>query len=260
MSRNILFAFRAARTAISHPIEAIDRLDIAREGREAGTPTDLPDARPDVDEAVHAFIGVPGCQACAPELAQVIDAMTRRLGVATYHDGGTALAHAVWIATRHGRPSRAVETGAGQGVTTNCILSAMELNGASGHLTSIDLPPLSTEWHGSVGGAVDPEIRSRWTYQRGAVRRHLPRILAKNSPIGLYVHDALHTYASMQFEFSRAWEHLEDGGFLIADDVHCNRAFQDFSTDKGHVVIAEPAKNGAVGVLRKAPLDEMRHG
>ena len=155
----------------------------------------------------------------------------------------------MWIGTRHLRPARAVETGVGQGVTTNCILTAMDRNGA-GHLTSIDLPPLSTSWHGSVAGAVDPAVRRRWTYERGAVRRKLPGVLEQGT-VGLFVHDALHTYASMEFEFRAAWHRLLEGGLLIADDVALNTAFRDFAVGKAHTLLAEPAKRGAIGVLRK---------
>jgi hypothetical protein len=120
-----------------------------------------------------------------------------------------------------------------------------------GHLTSIDLPPLSTAWRGSVAGAVDPAVRGRWTYERGAVRRKLPGVLARNAPVGLFVHDALHTYASMEFEFRTAWDRLLEGGLLIADDVALNDAFRDFAVGKAHALVAEPAKRGAIGIVRK---------
>src|SRR6185436_3838925 len=138
----------------------------------------------------------------------------------------------------------------GQGVTTNCILTAMERN-RRGHLTSIDLPPLSSSWHGSVAGAVDRAVRRRWTYERGAVRRKLPDVLERNAPVGLFVHDALHTYASMEFEFRTAWYRLLEGGLVIADDVALNAAFRDFAIGKASTLVAEPAKRGAIGVIRK---------
>jgi predicted O-methyltransferase YrrM len=111
-------------------------------------------------------------------------------------------------------------------MTSAAILSAMMANG-SGHLYSIDLPALSDGWAEQTGAAVTPELRARWTYVRGSARRRLPKLIRALGSIDFFVHDSLHTYDNMRFEFGLAWPALRPGGVLIADDIQDSRAFDE---------------------------------
>ncbi|MDQ6711251.1 MAG: class I SAM-dependent methyltransferase [Candidatus Dormibacteraeota bacterium] len=141
-------------------------------------------------------------------------------------DADTNLALAVWVATYHVRPAVAVETGVARGLTSATILSAME-NRETGHLYSIDLPPLTKGWAQQSRTAVSGDLQHRWSYVRGATRRKLPGLLARLKPVDLFVHDSLHTYDNMRFELESAWPALRAGGVLIADDIQDNRAFDE---------------------------------
>jgi hypothetical protein len=84
------------------------------------------------------------------------------------------------------------------------LLEAMERNG-HGALWSIDLPDLQLAWQERVWLAVPAALRVRWTYLRGESRRLLPRVLDDLGKIELFLHDGLHTYRNMMFEFELAW-------------------------------------------------------
>jgi len=201
---------------------------------------------------VHSLVGVTACRSCPDELRTASDRIHGRVPASSFHDAGTTLATAIWVVTRHLRPERVVETGVAHGITSAFILAAMELNGV-GHLWSLDLPPLSPEWASDHTGIAVGQGRERWTYRRGSVDRHLSALLHKVGVVDLYVHDALHTYRAMTDEFTQAWPRVPDGGVLVSDDVHMNRAFEEFDfSGGGPVVLGEHGKDGAVGVVRKA--------
>jgi hypothetical protein len=93
-----------------------------------------------------------------------------------------------------------------------------------------------------------------WTLQRGASRRHLPELLERLGGIDLFIHDSLHTYANMTWEFQAVWPYLRAGGVLISDDVDGHSAFSDFVSQVGpsvSAVVAEKTKRAAFGVLVK---------
>jgi hypothetical protein len=78
-------------------------------------------------------------------------------------------------------------------------------------------------------GALTPDhLRSRWQLERGRTRRVLPQLVSNLSTLDIFLHDSLHTYRNMTFEFKTAWRQLRKGGVLLSDDVAMNRAFQNF--------------------------------
>jgi hypothetical protein len=216
------------------------------------TPSSTDGLPTDVFAGVHQLIGEPGCSTCEPSFRTLWPEILGRIPDANYHDASETLGAAVWTAVRHRVPEHVVETGVAHGVTTALILAALEHNG-TGHLWSIDLPPLSSDWNGITGVAVPEALRGRWTYQRGAVDRHVGPLLEELGTVGVYVHDALHTERGMRSEFGASWPHVVPGGVLIADDVHMNRAFEQFPFAGGvaQAFYDEP-KAAAVGVAVKA--------
>jgi methyltransferase family protein len=112
-------------------------------------------------------------------------------------------------------------------VTTRIILEALGRE-RSGHLWSIDRPPLEPQLHAEIGAAVPESLRERWTLLRGTSRRVLPGLLGRIAPIDLFVHDSLHTERNLRFELTKAWGAMDGSGALAADDVERSSAFVRF--------------------------------
>jgi hypothetical protein len=148
------------------------------------------------------------------------------------HDGDLNLALAAWGVTVHKTPDVVIETGVARGMTSAAVLLAMKEN-QHGHLYSIDLPPLSAGWLEQSAAAVSPDLRARWTYVRGSTGRKLPELLRRVKQMELFIHDSLHTYDNMRFEFRQAWHALGPGGVLLADDIQENRAFDELVGNQG---------------------------
>jgi Methyltransferase domain len=183
----------------------------------------------------------------------------------SWNDGDAGFVRAIYCLIRHLKPANIVETGVAHGVTSRFILEALERNG-SGHLWSIDLPPIESVWQGQVGLAVPQRHASKWTYIRGASRLRLPNLLSKLGQIDLFVHDSLHSERNVRFELDRAWASLKPGGAIVVDDVDANWGFHSFTqTFSGHqsaICEAEPLRpdlrrfnnKGLFGIILKQPV------
>lgn len=227
------------------------------------------------EQRLHDCLGVQWpCQLISefkPLWSQVISELETkgiRAGPASFgswNDGDAGLTRAIWCLTRHLRPKNVVETGVAHGVTSRVILEALEKNG-SGHLSSIDLPPLEKSWQEQVGLAVGDRHSKRWTYIKGSSRLRLPKLLSQLGQIDLFIHDSLHSERNVRFELDRAWAALRPGGVLVVDDVDANWGFQSFTQAfTGHQSIiceAEPQhpdlrrfnQKGLFGIILKEPL------
>jgi hypothetical protein len=261
----VTYPLRAARAVLSDPFEGYervrDRFAERRENRAA-----LPPYEPteDWDRALHQMIGAPWPCAAVPAFellwSDVMAALTRkglpigRGAFGGWDDGDPALARAAWCLTVHLRPKTVVETGVARGVTTRVILEALERNG-SGHLWSIDLPPLIEKaLEDQTGAALVPSRCARWTYLKGSSRRRLVPLLAELSELDLFLHDSMHTARNLRFELGHAWDLLRTGGVLLADDIHRNDGFRAFSRSvAAHRSLVGRADDGQalVGLIRK---------
>jgi predicted O-methyltransferase YrrM len=216
------------RVGISHPVEAFGRLQVRWEIRShPNTPTRYPDSERTATEAVHDLLGVGECDVCRgfdETWAEIEAAAPGHHG----HDSGRSTAEAAWCVARHLRPERFVETGVARGYSSAAILSAMEANG-TGHLWSIDYPPADVSAQGLSGSAVPAHLRHRWTYIRGRSNQKLRPLLREIDPIDVFLHDSLHNYPTMMFEFKAAYECMRPAGILMADDINENTAFLDFA-------------------------------
>jgi predicted O-methyltransferase YrrM len=167
--------------------------------------------------------------------------------------GDPALGELAYAVVRAVRPAVVVETGVASGVTSAHVLAALADNGA-GRLESVDLPPMAMVTEGLVGSAVPPPLRGRWRLRRGSSRRLLPEVLvAAGSELGVFIHDADHSYDAMRWELERAWPALRPGGWLMADDAHHHSAFQDVADAAGveALYVAQPGKSGVTGLAVK---------
>lgn len=147
----------------------------------------------------------------------------------------------LYVLVRVLQPKTVVETGVAAGISSACILAALEANGV-GELTSIDLPNNEASYMPSLGKRpiamlargerpgflVPDELRSRWRLQIGDTRDLLVPLLRKLGKIDVFFHDSEHTYDAMMFEFENAWKHLSSDGLILTDNVTWNKAFPDF--------------------------------
>lgn len=170
------------------------------------------------------------------------------------HNADLELARFCYAASRVLSPKIVVETGVAYGVTTRFVLQALAQN-KQGRLYSLDLPPLTPNADRFTGLFVPGAVREMWTLHRGASRRHLHKLLERLGSVDLFIHDSLHTYANMYWEFQAVWPYLQPGGILIADDVDGHCAFSDFAarvSTSFSAIVAEKSKKAAFGVLVKS--------
>ena len=221
----------------SCPREVLDRTtglaDLALERLSGRTPTDRTVGW---EDALRSLEDAPGRAAeilAEPALVEIEGRTRRLLGEIRASDAfsqrwaaDSLFARLCYLACRLATPETVVETGVAYGVSSAYILGAMEQNGG-GTLHSVDLPPLRREYERFWGVAVPEDLREGWRLHRGASRRVLPGLLRESGPVGLFVHDSLHTRRNMRREFDAVWPSLTPGGLLLADDVERNGAFAD---------------------------------
>ena len=132
----------------------------------------------------------------------------------------------IYAIVRALKPKTFVETGVQTGVSTYFILSALERNNY-GLLHSVDIRETLDDGK-KVGWLVPDELKHRWEFSHGDSLKVVPEMLSELEMVDIFMHDSLHTYEHMSFEFRTAWEYLHEGGVLITDDIDQNRAFKDF--------------------------------
>jgi predicted O-methyltransferase YrrM len=269
-SRPRKIAREASRT-ISDPREALEKVKeriAKRREKLVRRSQDTPYAADaDWEQHVHELIGAPWPCEVATEFARVwsdiLETMRSkgfRVGRRNYGDDDDAdpgLGRALWCLVRHLRPERVVETGVAHGVSSRCILEALDRNQA-GRLWSIDLPPLTIpERRSEIAVAVPDSRRGRWTYIEGSSRRKLPGLLRELGEIQLFLHDSWHSTRSTRWELERAWSALTAGGVVMADDIDHNWGFDLFTRRlRGQDIFNCAADDGqrVFGIARKEPL------
>jgi predicted O-methyltransferase YrrM len=169
-------------------------------------------------------------------------------------NGTTTLGRLCYLSCRQLRPRVVVETGVAYGVTSAYILQALDDNGY-GELHSIDLPPLGKDAESFVGYVIPQHLKTRWKLRAGSARNILPQVLRETGNIDVFVHDSLHTYRHMKWEFQSALQALRPGGLLISDDIEVNRAFEETIGQpvvEEWVAIREDEKDAICGAMRVA--------
>ena len=225
--------------AFSSPAECFDRLATLAQSRlEAGrfTPprynaqpftSNLERLSAALKADLERFLTEPAAREVESQVADCLAHSSSRGNFDSAHNADPALARLCYVLCRALKPTHVLETGVAHGITTAFLLKALEVNG-TGHLWSIDLPPLASNADDSVGRAVPKELRSRWTLCRGKSRRILPALLRHLAPIDIFIHDSLHTYRNETFEFATAWPQLRNHGVLVSDDIEAHPAWVDW--------------------------------
>jgi len=167
--------------------------------------------------------------------------------------GDSSLGELAYGLVRVLRPHTVIETGVAQGITSAYVSAALADNGF-GVLHSVDLPPTALVAAGMVGAAVPQELRSPWKYHWGASRRLLPELLElSRGNLDLFIHDGDHRYGNMRWEIESAWDALNPGGWILADDVDGHTALADVAQARNvqPLYFRQETKPGLTGLLRK---------
>jgi len=138
----------------------------------------------------------------------------------------------LYLVTRLIKPDWIIETGVSSGASSAYLLSALHDN-KQGKLVSIDLPPDNLPVGKTTGWIVPDSLRNRWHLHIGDSKDLLEPVLSDIGKIDCFIHDSLHTYEHMMWEFRTVWRYLRPGGLLLSHDVGTNEAFFDFMRDKG---------------------------
>lgn len=136
-----------------------------------------------------------------------------------------------YAAIRAFAPDIVVEAGVASGVSSSYLLLALHKN-SRGKLYSIELGDERYLPPGKPPGWVVPEqLKTRWDLRIGDSRELLPRLLAELSAVDIFIHDSLHTYEHMLWEYRAAYPFIKPSGLLISDDAAWNTAFPEFCTE-----------------------------
>jgi len=134
-----------------------------------------------------------------------------------------------YAAVRALKPDTVVETGVASGVSSAYLLLALQRN-QKGALHSVEIGDPAYLPAGKEPGWIVPDwLRSRWQLHLGDVAAILPVLFRELGEVDIFIHDSLHTYEQMKFEFELAHPHIKHGGLLLADDALWNSAFQEFA-------------------------------
>src|ERR1700722_449380 len=133
-----------------------------------------------------------------------------------------------YIAIRALQPDIIVETGVANGVSSAYFLLALHKN-KHGTLHSIGLDDARfLPDRKSLGWIVPDFLKPRWNLLIGDSRHLLPALLARLGEIDVFVHDSMHTYDHMLWEYRTAFPFVRAGGLLLSDDAAWNPAFPEF--------------------------------
>jgi len=106
-------------------------------------------------------------------------------------------AMACYLTVRLMKPKIVVETGVSAGRSSAFILQALEDNNY-GYLYSIDPDP-------NAGFAIPDVLKKRWFFIPKKSSEALPSLLERLNKVDMFLHDSLHTYENMMYEFETVW-------------------------------------------------------
>ena len=137
----------------------------------------------------------------------------------------------LYILCRIMRPKNIIETGVAYGLSSIYILKALNKNNF-GTLHSIDSVFRPWQEKKMIGSIIPDELKKRWRFNFGSSNEKLEQVFNDVDDVQIFIHDSLHTYKNMMFEFNCAEKNLGKDGIIISDDVLDNDAFFDFTNQK----------------------------
>ena len=148
------------------------------------------------------------------------------------------------------KPKIVIETGVAYGFSSIYILKALEHNN-SGKLYSID--SIFRPWQSKkmIGSVIPEKLRNRWNLILGSSHEKLQEVFDSLDDPDIFIHDSLHSYKNMIFEFECATNNLKHG-MIISDDILDNDAFYDFtSREKMKNMIIKVQDDVGLGIIEK---------
>jgi len=133
----------------------------------------------------------------------------------------------LYIVTRIMKPNAVVETGVASGVSSAYILQALE-DSKKGELYSIDISAYIPRGVKPTGWIIPYWLRHRWHLIIGPSSQKLPHLFDNLREIDVFLHDSLHTYENMLWEYKTAWPFIRKDGILLSHDIQGNDAFSEF--------------------------------
>ena len=128
------------------------------------------------------------------------------------------------------KPKNIVETGVAYGASSAYILKALQDNG-SGTLHSIDSVFRPWQSEEMIGVIIPENLKTKWNLVLGKSSNELQNLF-DTLDVDIFIHDSLHTYKNMTYEFNVALKKINENGLIISDDVLENDAFHDFTKEK----------------------------
>jgi hypothetical protein len=150
-------------------------------------------------------------------------------------------AMSLYLIIRLMRPKIVVETGVSAGRSSAFMLQAIEDN-SYGYLYSIDPDP-------NAGYAIPGVLKKRWFFIPKKSSEALPSILERLNQVDMFLHDSLHTYENMMYEFETIWPFITKNGVMLSDGIDFNKAFQEFC--KKHNVHPVFLSNNFAGIRKE---------
>jgi hypothetical protein len=137
----------------------------------------------------------------------------------------------LYILCRIIKPKNVIETGVAYGLSSLYILKSLKDN-TFGTLHSID--SIFRPWQSvkMIGAVIPKDFRNKWDLEIGKSVDKLPYLLNKFQDTDIFIHDSLHTYQNMMFEFNITFEKIKKNGMIVSDDILSNDAFYNFVTEK----------------------------
>ena len=152
------------------------------------------------------------------------------------------------------KPKKIFETGVAYGHSSCFILEALYKNDNHAKLFSIDSIFRPWETKEKIGSMIPDELKNNWQMNFGSSKDNLKKLLDREEEIDIFIHDSLHTYDNMMFEFETAWKYIKKEGFLLSDDISGNNAFYDFCQKKNLkplILKQDDGKKLEMGIIRK---------
>ena len=120
-------------------------------------------------------------------------------------------------------PKVVIETGVANGITTNAIMKALELNENKGELHSFDVLQETSKAYIGKGKWNFHLLNPKNTYKQ------IVNEITKLPKVDIWVHDSNHGYRWQKFEYLLALSVLNKNGILISDDIDASSAWGELA-------------------------------